>query len=1303
MQGWLIDAYPDYDRDSVVLWLWTPQGARRIEDREFPATFFLHARPGDLPGIAKRIEILDAVKEVRPALRRVDLAVEDAVPVLEVVPRHYRDIRELAHIVDSNGGYYDHRLYNVDLRFGQRYCQAKGIFPFGLVQYLDGRWRAEEEQFALDYAIPPLRPALLDLHVDAPLGIPRFSDKLLGARLDDAAIEGDEEAIVRGIGEAVRSADPDVLLTDGGDAFAMPYLARKAAELGVPLQLGRDPDRFVERRGKSYFTYGKIVYKPGQYLLKGRLHLDRGHFAYRESAMAGLAELSRLSTLMPQEQARLTPGTAISAMQVNMAMRDGVLVLWKKNVPEEFKSAEELVLGDRGGFIFEPDVGLHEGIYELDFSSLYPSIMVKFNISPECLDCTCCDRDAIFVPGLRYHLCTNRVGLIPRVLKPILERRRYYKKMKREPGPLQTVYSDRDSILKWLLVTCLDGSTVVPYKINGAYRIARIEQVIDRYLREEGQIEPPDALSVFGPNQDYRLEEKRVKRIIKARAPKTILEVATQGGRRILATPNHRFYTLSNDGNLLEKRADELAVGDFLPEYSSIPLESRPQEESLNVLHPLFSALTTNERRCWRIRGKPIAKAVEENYPNLLHKALDDGYTYRSVWLWKGGGPTPLRFLPQLPLTRDGLRELSVGRGQRHGGEITFLPAEIRLDPDLAFLLGFYIGDGSGVGRMVRLSIGMNEPELVGKLMDCAHRKFNLVGQVRKERHANMLSVQLNSVALVRILQTVFKIGQSAEYGKLVIPPSILNGGEEIRYGFLSGLLASDGYISPKRDSASISSYKRDFVEAISLLMLTLGVRHTFSLSRPSGFPLYTVHFPIRDVAGKLWLKDAHRHRFESWTSSSIRRKSGIPVVESGLLGLCRRFRATHGLQRGLNRYVSGEKVLQKLAAIETKCTGEVSGVFQNLKRLASADLSFRRIVGIKSVPPKSKHVYCFETEDEPHGFIIGGGTFVGNSFGYTGYKNARFGRIECHEAINALARDLMLRTSEIAESHNYDVIHGIVDSVWVRARADADPIRTVIDHIAGATGLTIELEGRYKWIVFLPAKTTGVGALNRYYGLLENNEFKLRGIELRRHDTPDFINVAQEAMLGELSLAETATEFQERLPRAINVLRWTAKRILDKAIPLPAFVLTKSVTKGLDEYLVLTATVAALRQLKARGFTVEPGESVRYVLTDQASRDYEAKVKVAEFLDGTEQVDADAYIRLLARAGETLLAPFGYTEEKLFALCRRPHDAEPCRVDPADLRVQEDYKTHGHSKARGGVGYQRTWRVLTEPTGAGT
>jgi DNA polymerase elongation subunit (family B) len=256
-----------------------------------------------------------------------------------------------------------------------------------------------------------------------------------------------------------------------------------------------------------------------------------------------------------------------------------------------------------------------------------------------------------------------------------------------------------------------------------------------------------------------------------------------------------------------------------------------------------------------------------------------------------------------------------------------------------------------------------------------------------------------------------------------------------------------------------------------------------------------------------------------------------------------------------------------------------------------------------------------------------------------------------------------------------------------------ADEIHIVQEHISGATGLPIELEGRYKWIVFLPCKTTGVGALNRYYGLYDHDEFKLRGIELRKHDTPEFINIAQEAMLGELSLASTAAEFHERIPRAVNVLRWTAKRVLDRAIPVHQFILTKNVSRTLPEYVVLTATAAALKQMEKRGFSVEPGETVRYVLLDVRARESERKVRVAEFLEGDERPDAREYIRLLCRSGQTLLAPFGITEEDLFASCKDLSDvASP--GSPQAIEIKDPGRGYGHSRARGGVGYMHRWRI---------
>jgi DNA polymerase elongation subunit (family B) len=444
----------------------------RIEDRAFRASFFVKVPPSELPDLQRRLEILDQVAATRVVMRRTSLAAESPEPLLEVVPRHYGDLLDAARIVDSAGGYYEHELFDVDLRYAQRYFLQHRIFPMGLVAY-DGAWRALEEHFALEYEIPDLRRAVLDVAVDAPAGLPRMNDRLLGASLGGDAVDGDEEDVLRGINALVEDHDPDIVLTDGGDAFVLPFLEKKADALGVDLRLGRDPGFHGRRSPKSYFTYGKIVYKPGQYLLKGRLHLDRGHFAVRESGFAGLVELSRLSALPPQEQARLTPGTAFTSMQTNLAHEDGVAVLWKKNLPEAFKSAEELVLGDRGGFIFEPEVGLHEGIVEIDYASLYPNIMVKHNISQETLDCPCCPLNGQPVPGLKYHTCTRRLGLIPRVLRPLVERKRYYKRMKKERTPLQEVYEGRDTILKWLLVTAFSDTKDTATRATVASSVTR--------------------------------------------------------------------------------------------------------------------------------------------------------------------------------------------------------------------------------------------------------------------------------------------------------------------------------------------------------------------------------------------------------------------------------------------------------------------------------------------------------------------------------------------------------------------------------------------------------------------------------------------------------------------------------------------------------------------------------------------------------------------------------------------------------------------------------------------------------------
>jgi DNA polymerase elongation subunit (family B) len=144
----------------------------------------------------------------------------------------------------------------------------------------------------------------------------------------------------------------------------------------------------------------------------------------------------------------------MTSLQLYCAVKADVLIPWNKNDPEEFKDGNELIVADRGGFIFEPKVGIHEDVGELDFSSLYPTIMLKHNLSGETVKCKCCPKSADRVPELDYNICEKWIGIVPRSLELLLRKRALYKKYKKEAKdpPTRLRYDQRQASLKWILV-----------------------------------------------------------------------------------------------------------------------------------------------------------------------------------------------------------------------------------------------------------------------------------------------------------------------------------------------------------------------------------------------------------------------------------------------------------------------------------------------------------------------------------------------------------------------------------------------------------------------------------------------------------------------------------------------------------------------------------------------------------------------------------------------------------------------------------------------------------------------------------
>ncbi len=86
----------------------------------------------------------------------------------------------------------------------------------------------------------------------------------------------------------------------------------------------------------------------------------------------------------------------------------------------------------KGAYVKEPISGLHQNIAVLDFASLYPSIIISHNISPDTLNCehqNCKLKNS--TPDGNW-FCLEKKGLFPEILESMLKQRLVFKKEYKE-------------------------------------------------------------------------------------------------------------------------------------------------------------------------------------------------------------------------------------------------------------------------------------------------------------------------------------------------------------------------------------------------------------------------------------------------------------------------------------------------------------------------------------------------------------------------------------------------------------------------------------------------------------------------------------------------------------------------------------------------------------------------------------------------------------------------------------------------------------------------------------------------------
>jgi len=390
--------------------------------------------------------------------------------VLRVTVPEADSLRSLAGMIWELGDYEKYRLWNVDIPSSQMYLYDRDLFPLAYVEATvtnEGvSWKLMDSAESVDYPVPPLKIAGLGVEADKDGNIPSFEDPIaeILLRFDDELVVIDSvdegEKILRLV-EIIQKKDPDVIVTDGGDSFLFTYLARRALRNDVlsNLMLSRERSDIsvLRRRGDSYFSYGRIYYRAAPQRLLGRLHIDiENSGLYAEYGLEGLIEVARTCRIPLHRASGVSIGSCMTAIQLYQALKDDVLVPWRKSEPENFKNAMDLLVADRGGFYFEPKVGIHDNVGEIDFSSMYPMLMLKKNISPETIGCECCPDSTNRVPELGYNICEKRLGIVPKVLELMLKKRMYYKERRNKAANREEriKYDQRQAAYKIILCTC---------------------------------------------------------------------------------------------------------------------------------------------------------------------------------------------------------------------------------------------------------------------------------------------------------------------------------------------------------------------------------------------------------------------------------------------------------------------------------------------------------------------------------------------------------------------------------------------------------------------------------------------------------------------------------------------------------------------------------------------------------------------------------------------------------------------------------------------------------------------------------
>jgi DNA polymerase-2 len=282
--GWLLDLYPD-PLGGLTLWLAGEDRERRCPKRQrwrlwqdFPVTFYVAGPNERLRALWKFLQAQDVEVALSRTERR-DLFLPQPVTVMAV--QVAKAIEQPALFAQVARAFPTLTYYDADLAITLRHAATFGTFPLARVQVTaDERGRVQSIQvldspWELDPSPAPLQVMTIqpdcDPHHATPQSI-RISFDRYWCHLSLSPWR----PLLINLSAILRRHDPDLLLTDWGDTWLLPYLLDLRDQHGFALPFNRDERMDVtHKKERSYQAYGQVIHRGRQVHLFGRWHIDR--------------------------------------------------------------------------------------------------------------------------------------------------------------------------------------------------------------------------------------------------------------------------------------------------------------------------------------------------------------------------------------------------------------------------------------------------------------------------------------------------------------------------------------------------------------------------------------------------------------------------------------------------------------------------------------------------------------------------------------------------------------------------------------------------------------------------------------------------------------------------------------------------------------------------------------------------------------------------------------------------------------------------------------------------------------------